>query len=108
MSCHNETRTQRPCEGAIDPMGGATIPPGFVSELVFVNGEPFFETDPAVPPETLPVLLLNQRSGGILIDEGIYLAITGLPVPPTTDFTLIGSASPFTLIGSAEPFTLIS
>lgn len=75
MSCNNENRTQPPCEGAIDPMGGATIPAGYVAETVFVDGQPFFETDPAVPPADLPVLLVNQRSGGILIDEGIYLAV---------------------------------
>lgn len=64
-----------PCENPIDPMGGATIPPGYEAELVFIDGEPVWSTNPPQPPEDLPVLLLNQNDGGILIDEGIYLAI---------------------------------
>jgi hypothetical protein len=75
MACHNETRQQPPCEDAIDPMGGASIPAGYVADIVFIDGQPIFSTDPAQPPENLPVLLVNQRNGGLLIDEGIYLAL---------------------------------
>lgn len=63
------------CEGAIDPMNGAIIPEGVVAVELFVNGSVEWETDPEQPSLILPVLLLNQSSGGILIDEGLYLAI---------------------------------
>lgn len=56
-------------------MGGATIPPGYVAVELFVNGRTEWDTDPAQPDPGLPVLLLNQSSGGILIDDGLYLAI---------------------------------
>ena len=64
-----------PCDDPIDPMGGATIPAGYEAELSFLDGEPVWATDPAVPPEDLPVLLVNQNNGGLLLDEGIYLAL---------------------------------
>lgn len=69
--CHPNT----PCEGAIDPMGGATIPPGYVAVELFVDGRTEWDTDPAQPDPGLPTLLLNQSSGGILIDENLYLAL---------------------------------
>lgn len=71
MSC---TRTI-PCDDPIDPLGGATIPSGYEAELIFIDGLPVWSTDPAQPPEDLPILLVNQNLGGILIDEGVYLSI---------------------------------
>lgn len=64
-----------PCDDPIDPLGGQTIPAGYAAELIFIDGLPVWSTDPAQPPEDLPVILVNQNSGGILIDEGVYLSI---------------------------------
>jgi hypothetical protein len=63
------------CEGAIDPMNGATIPDNYVAVELFVNGRTEWETEPPYPTQVLPTLLLNQAGGGILIDESLYLAI---------------------------------
>lgn len=65
----------RTCDNPIDPMGGATIPEGVTADLIYVDGQPVWITDPPIPPEDLPVLLVNQNQGGILLDEGIYLAL---------------------------------
>lgn len=73
---YNATHSQvSPCEGAIDPMNGAVIPDGIVAVELFVNSEVEWELDPAQPSTVLPTLLLNQSSGGILIEENLYLAI---------------------------------
>jgi hypothetical protein len=64
-----------PCENPLDPMNGVPLPEGREAELVFIDGQPVWTTNPPIPPEDLPVLLVNQNQGGILIDEGIYLAI---------------------------------
>jgi hypothetical protein len=63
------------CEGAIDPMSGAVIPEGITAVELFVNSAVEWELDPEQPGTALPTLLLNQASGGLLIDEGVYLAI---------------------------------
>lgn len=56
-------------------MGGSTIPVGYVAVELFVDGRVEWDTDPAQPDPGLPTLLLNQSSGGILIDENLYLAL---------------------------------
>lgn len=71
MSCNRPI----PCDDPIDPMGGASIPSGVDAELTFFNGLPVWTTDPAPPPEDLPVLLVNQNQGGVLLDEGIFVAL---------------------------------
>ncbi len=64
-----------PCEGAIDPMGGAEIPTGYTAVELFVDSAVEWETDPLAPGLNIPTLLLNQANGGIHIQEGLYLAI---------------------------------
>lgn len=72
---YNYTTSQISCDGAIDPMNGATIPDGITALELFVNSEVNWELDPEQPGTVLPALLLNQSSGGILMDEGVFLAI---------------------------------
>jgi hypothetical protein len=71
----NEPIASRECDGAIDPMAGNTIPEGYAAVQIFVNSQTEWETDPLAPDLNLPTLLLSQAGGGILIAEGIYLAI---------------------------------
>lgn len=72
---YNYTTSQVSCDGALDPMNGAVIPDGISAVELFVNSEVEWELDPAQPSTVLPTLLLNQSSGGILIDEDVFLAI---------------------------------
>lgn len=72
---YNYTTSQISCDGAIDPMNGVALPEGIVAVELFVNSEVEWELDPTQPSTVLPTLLLNQSSGGILIEEGVYLAI---------------------------------
>lgn len=63
------------CEGALDPMNGSVVPDGITAVGLFVNGEVEWVLDPEQPGTVLPTLLVNQSSGGILIQDGLYLAI---------------------------------
>ena len=63
------------CEDVIDPMNGAVIPTGIEAVEVFVGDAVEWDLSPAQPSTVLPNLLLNQSSGGILIIDGLYLAI---------------------------------
>jgi hypothetical protein len=71
MSCNRPI----PCDDPIDPLGGATIPPGYSADVTYIDGQPVWSTDPAQPPEDLPVLLVNQNQGGVLLDESIFVAL---------------------------------
>lgn len=70
-----EQSTPIHCEDPIDPMGGVPPAEGREAELVWIDGQPVWVTVPPLPPEDLPVLLVNQNNGGILIDEEIFLAL---------------------------------
>jgi hypothetical protein len=72
---YNYTTSQISCHGAIDPMGSGVIPENITAVELFVNSEVNWELDPEQPGTVLPTLLLNQASGGILIDENLYLCI---------------------------------
>ena len=72
MNCY---RDNFPCEDPISPLGGAVIPEGYTAELAFIDGVPTWVTDPAQPPEELPILLVNQNDGGILIDENLFISL---------------------------------
>jgi len=56
-------------------LGGATLPEGYVAEVVWIDGQPVWGTNPPLPPGETAVLLVNQNGGGILIDEGLFLAL---------------------------------
>lgn len=56
-------------------MGGAVVPEGVTAVELFVNNRVEWETDPEQPSLNLPTLLLNQSSGGILIEENLFLSI---------------------------------
>lgn len=77
MGCNESYNTppnQAQCDGAIAPMDGE-IPIGVTAVELFVDSRVLWELDPEQPSTVLPTLLLNQSSGGILIDEGVFLAI---------------------------------
>lgn len=72
---YNGTQSHISCDDALDPMGGASIPDDITAVEVFVGDGVEWELDPEQPSETLPTLLVNQSSGGLLIVDGLYLAI---------------------------------
>jgi hypothetical protein len=72
---YNATCSQISCDGAIDPMGSGVIPEGITAVEIFVDSAVEWELDPEQPGTTLPTLLINQAGGGLLIAEGVYLAI---------------------------------
>lgn len=63
------------CSDELDPMGGATIPEGIDAVQTFVDGQTFWQTNPPLPPEETIHFLVQQNSGKILIDDGVYLII---------------------------------
>lgn len=78
MGCntpYNNPPNQDQCDGAIPPMDGHEIPSGITAVEIFVDSRVLWDLDPEQPSTILPTLLSNQSSGGILIDEGVYLAI---------------------------------